>query len=319
MAIFRTGLHPVPAGVQEPRPPFNGAGWSARFTELGDPQSTQSMGQEVVIEAASWVTGQRSLNLIVSSLILYKGDPALFSRERLLAFNEHEPDCIRGWERKGLPSSRLQTLHIPTACSLAAKASRRRKAVHAISNYNFSVSLFGVFGVDLEPGSDHLCVSKFPDDHVLFSHAILAAYSSLEDLGLELRASGTKPSRIGGKWNPDVRNELEDRLRSAGINVEEPILWALRGPKRRVERARPIPVVQTMAWNGGPVRDAEIELAEAIAYADWLRDRVAAHNVKRITASLSPYDVVNVQHLARRLLLESHGFWKTKGSAATRL
>jgi hypothetical protein len=47
------------------------------------------------------------------------------------------------------------------------------------------------------------------------------------------------------------------------------------------------------------VRDGHVAMIDAIAHADWLRDKVAAHAAKGLTPSLSPYDVVNVQHLAR--------------------
>jgi hypothetical protein len=40
-----------------------------------------------------------------------------------------------------------------------------------------------------------------------------------------------------------------------------------------------------------------------------LGDRIATYAAKRLTPSLSPYDVVNVQHLARRLILEVFGLW----------
>jgi len=56
------------------------------------------------------------------------------------------------------------------------------------------------------------------------------------------------------------------------------------------------------------VRDRKVALVDAIAYGDYLRDWAAAHVVNPLTRSLSPYDVVNVQHVARFLLLASLGF-----------
>jgi hypothetical protein len=165
--------------------------------------------------------------------------------------------------------------------------------------------------MDLEPWySPHLRISSFPDDHVMFSHAIISAYSVLEDLGLELRASPTRPSRLNGNWNPVVRQDLDQRLARAGVDLGEKLLWTVRGPKRRIERRRPMPEATKASWSGWFVRDSEFAIADAIANADWLRDRVASHAAKELTRALSPYDVVNVQHLARRLLLESLGFWR---------
>lgn len=84
----------------------------------------------------------------------------------------------------------------------------------------------------------------------------------------------------------------------------------LRGPKRRTEKKREVPIVVRARWAKGPVRDADIAIVDAIAYADWLRDRAAAHAAGNLTEVLSPYDVTNVQHLARRLILEVLGVWK---------
>lgn len=165
--------------------------------------------------------------------------------------------------------------------------------------------------VDLDPWrSPHLAISGFPSDHVIFSYAIISAYSVVEDLGLQIRASQNKPSRINGRWNPVVKQNLEQRLTKSGVDFMETILWTLRGSKRRIEIRRPVPIATKAPWAAWIVRNSELKITDAIAYAAWLRDRVASHGVKDLTQVLSPYDVINVQHLARRLLLESLGFWR---------
>jgi hypothetical protein len=65
-----------------------------------------------------------------------------------------------------------------------------------------------------------------------------------------------------------------------------------------------------MQWARGPVRDGDTALIDAIAYADWLRDKAAAHAPGDLTEVLSPYDVTNVQYLARWLILERLGVWR---------
>ena len=55
--------------------------------------------------------------------------------------------------------------------------------------------------------------------------------------------------------------------------------------------------------------DIYVKLIDAIAYASWLRSSVSAHRISRLSKSLTVYDVANIQHLARRLLLETLGFW----------
>ena len=268
--------------------------------------------KEVVIHAGSWEMAQRALSLIQACMLLATGEPALWDPDEHIAHNDDEPEWLPEERRALLAGRYVSTSGFPFACSIAAKASRRLKRVYAISKYKFSVSLYSVHHVDLEPyRSQHLPVSQFPGDHVMFSYAIISAYSALEDVGLELRASAKRPSRVNGEWNLVVREELEGRLKRSGVDLSETILWTVRGPARKTELKRAISCVERAPWSAGPmVRDCELEIVDAIAYADWLRDCVASHGVKDLTKVLSPYDVINVQHLTRRLLLETLGYWR---------
>lgn len=309
---YFTGLVAIRGEVKQTKRPISGAGWQVSFVK--PKRDNFVSGREVMIVASSWTSAQRALNLILSSLILISGDPPLlFDPETdLVAHNAHEPEFDDTVFREIVEGKGLSTPGIPLACRVAARASRRQQWIYAITKYKFSISLFGVHHVDLEPfRSQHLPVSRLPDDHVRFSHTIMSAHSVLEDLGLEVRASQSRPSRINGTWNPVVKQDLEERLAAAGVDLNEPLLWTVRGPKRRMEKAREIPLVAKAPWSAGPmVRDCEVQLIDAIAYADWLRDRVASHSVKELTKVLSPYDVVNVQHLARRLIMETLGVWR---------
>ena len=175
----------------------------------------------------------------------------------------------------------------------------------------FSQSLYSALRYDLEPSHhQYLPVSVLPEDHVRFAIAIMVAHSILEDLGLEIRASSNNPSRIKGQWNPQVRRNLENRLIAAHINLSERLLWTIRGPRRRLDVRRPIPSRGKYRWSIGWVRDCAVELVDAIAHVDWLRNKVASHSVRNLTKGLSPYDVVNAQHLGRRLILQTLGFWR---------
>jgi hypothetical protein len=52
-----------------------------------------------------------------------------------------------------------------------------------------------------------------------------------------------------------------------------------------------------------------VHIADAIAHASWLRSKVSSHKLKEdLLRALSAYDVTNVQHLARNLILESLGY-----------
>jgi len=293
-----------------PSPPFKGKAWYVDLEKYTKGKCQQNQ-KEVMIYASNWQSAQKALNLIISSLGLYGGQPIFpFGDINLFAYNDEELKKLDKEELAKLRFNSFSTLEIPTACLIAAKASHRKKYVYAIAKYNFSVLLYSQFGVDLEPWSaPHLPVSIYPEDHIAFSHAIISAYSVLEELGLEVKASSKNPSTINGKWNPKVKKDIEYRLEKAGVDLDDRLLWALRGPQRKLEKRKQIPIFEKMTWSAGPVRDSAVEIVDAIAYSSWLRSYVASHKVKEITKVISPYDVINVQHLARRLLLETLGVW----------
>lgn len=166
------------------------------------------------------------------------------------------------------------------------------------------------YPIQLDPASaQHIPLSINPGDHARFAYAIVSSYAIIEQLGLEVRASGKKHSFIKGSWNPPVREDLEHRLMRAGIDLSESVAWCLRGPRTRVESARGIRALRRANWAWGTVRDIEVDVVDAIAGVSWLRSRVSAHRIGELARSLSIYDVANAQILARRLLLEVLGMY----------
>lgn len=291
-----------------PRPPYNGKNWKVRIKRIKEGKHSN---EEIVIESRNQVAAQSALNLILNCINLYWGEP-------VIPFLGLELSVYRDNDIKNLPlpekvrfSRRYVAGDIPIPCIIAAKASYKSKYIYAIAKYTFSITNYSLFLVDLDPfTSPHISVSPYPDDQVRFCSAIVSAYSALEELGLEIRASQTNPSMLHGKWNPPVKQDLENRMRKAEINLKETLVWTIRGPKRKIELVKVPTLLSQYHWsNGVMIRDAPIELVDAIAYASWLRSYVSSHRTKDITRVVSPYDVINVQHLARRLILESLGFW----------
>lgn len=308
--VFSTGLVTLGNEPDQPTPPYHGAGWEAHLAPQARRPPTISHGEEVVLHAKSWGSAQRALDLIRGCHQLLRGGPDVVGIESI-AHNTQEPRWMDEDDRKRLSGTVYSTSDFPLACALAARASRHRRWAYGVAKYSFSLSTYSVHHVDLEPWrSAYLGISKFPRDHVLFSHAIIAAYSVVEDLGLQVRASSKNPSRINGKWNPAVKRDLEERLSNSCVDLGETILWTIRGPMRKIEKRRAMPAGEMAPWSARVVRDSEIPVVDAIAYSEWLRSCVASHGVKDLAKTLSPYDVINVQHLARRLLLESLGFWR---------
>ena len=112
--------------------------------------------------------------------------------------------------------------NIPLACLIAARVSQKLKFVYALARLAISMEIMSVPTIDLDPThSPNIPRSDFPEDHVRMATAITSAYSSLEELGLTIRASNQKPSRIDGAWNPVVKDELDQRLTNAGVDLAE--------------------------------------------------------------------------------------------------
>jgi hypothetical protein len=312
---FRTGLfvaHFKELARYKVAGPVHGAGWKVRFKrQEPDARVTIVHGREVVIEARSWLRAQQALNLVTDSLALLHGEDALWD-SGLVVHNEREP--AKPYEGRPPSWGVRSTEGVPLAVLCASKTSRRRQWGYAVANYNLSLKLYSPAQIDLDPhhALRQLKTSRFLDDHVTFAAAIVAAYSAIEDLGLEIRASREKPSTIGGKWNPAVREELEQRLVATKVSLDDPFPWLIRGPDTRIHRKRKLVRDVKAQWAAGPVRDTLVPIVDALAEASRLRSKVAAHGAKTETPSISPYDVTNVQHLARRLIMTVLGAWTTK-------
>jgi len=281
-------------------------GWSVVFKEDSRPEPPVFNGRLVFVRATSRDAAQKASNQIGAALNLIVADhlveyiPVVPSDE--LAEGPED-------QSRRLPTS--STPGIPLACRLAAKASFRKKYQYCLAKYHLATRLCSVPFVDLDPHhAPHFPVSSLPEDHVLASTSIILSYSIIEELGFDVRANRKRPSLIKGKWNPAVRCNLESRLSESRIRTNEPFLWLQRGAPTRIARTRRIPTLASAPWAYAHVRDKEVSLCDAIAYASWLRSRIASHKLGPLAGSLSMYDVTSVRHLARRLLLETLGFWR---------
>jgi hypothetical protein len=292
---------------------IKGRGWYAHWEKPRQVlhTSTSSDQKEVVLYASSRESAQRALNLIDNCVQLIFGDPQIFPME-MIAFNTREIRSLPEEERKRITQRTKGNTMIREACDFAARISQRKERVCALAKYCFSMNLHSTFSMDIQDDDPHYHVSNYPDDHVVFAHCIVSAYSAIEELGLEVRASKDKPSFIRNKWNSVVLNDLESRLKSAGIDLQEAFPWLLRNTRRAIEMKKSLPITRPAPWAYGRVRDHYVRITDAISYASWLISYVSSHTTKEVTRRLSTYDIANVQHLARRLLLESNDFWKLK-------
>jgi hypothetical protein len=315
---YRTKLCTSLDNEDETNPPYKGLGFTISFERQKRSSGAQIRSsnrrnpvKNIVINARNEKSAQKILDLITfSRCLIYEEyyDP-LTDRNFLDIQGKKQPKTIEERVRKVTGSS---FGHFQLACRLASKASYRKKFQFAILKCILSSQCYYINSHDLDPSEWH--PEPFVLDSIEYivrcSQAITLAYSVLEELGLEIRASNDKPAIIHGKWNPIVREELIKRLIKAGINISENAVWMRRGTPTKLERKRPLIMPTKTEWAGNITRDCYIELIDAIARASWLRSKVSAHKINELTYSINFYDVANVQYLARRLLLDSVGLWR---------
>ncbi len=262
---------------------------------------------EVIIEAKSISRAQFACDLILCSMCLK--DSMLIGLRDIAVYpidsdNNEKPLYYN-------TINKFDTPNIPLYCTIASKISFRRSYINAINKYLLSCEIHSTHWVDLDPSNGPIIpLSPFPYDHLRYGYAIVIAYSVVEELNLGVHASSNKPSLIKGKWNQVVKDDLENRLLKANIDIKDPIVWERRGSKKNLEKRRAPELVKKASWAYGNIRDCEVLIIDAINSISWLRSRIAAHKVDTDIKSLSVYDVSNAQCLARRLILESLGFWK---------
>jgi hypothetical protein len=322
MPRFHTGLH-TSDWHSYPPPPYKAKGWSVTFKGLTTeyPRGGEYSGdkfypyKEVIISARDQVTAQRAANTIYNVRNLLQGSNlfGMFSSGPQSVLPVIPQQSLSTPPESGETPAFNSSPNIPLACLIGARVSRKLRFVYALARLAISMEIMSVPTIDLDPThSPNIPKSVFPEDHIRMTTAITSAYSCIEELGFEIRASHQNPSRINGAWNPAVKSELEQRLRQAGVNLAEEFYWNLRGKRTRIEIRRQPEITKRAPWAAYEVRDGQMHITDAIAYASFLRSQIAAHSHedKGFLRVLSVYEVSNIQFLARRLLLESLGFWR---------
>ena len=343
MPLYRSRLFEMSPtwGEPPPRPPFNARGWKAdyRFMEavldadfapieriqraghqtvvidqeiLPDESRRIVYAPEIVIEAATRQAAQRASNLITAAKTLLDGDFTTGDPYTAIPDDSSALEDLFPPEYDDAIRVSVCTGSIGLAAEVAAKTTHRRRWKLGLVKYWLSLRTCSVPTVDLHPRYSYkFTVDADPINHAVMAQAIIAGYSAIEELDLQIKASANRPSRLpDGSWNPLVLADLHQRLSAAGIDIDRTIGWHLRNTPTRIERRHAPPSGARAPWAARyGVRDRMVRIDDAIGYASLLRSRVSAHASHTLTKSLTVNDVHNVQHLARRLLLETLGYW----------
>lgn len=283
------------------------------YVQIADGRTEYRFARELVIAARDRKTAQRVIHLLSGSLAVIDGG-ITFGIDEVLAVPENHGDLegLSAREAEQAIRTNMAREGFLRACVLTSRASRSAHSAYAIFKLLLSYRAVSPHMIDLHPRYEPRKFGIETDRlfHTYLSNAITLAYSAIEEMQLELRASRQNPSRLpNGNWNPKVIRDLEARLSRAGIKIPARQIWTLRGPPTRIERGRKVVKVVKPSWSRGSVRDVEIPIHDALGLASWLRSRVTTHRFNEHTTSLTVYDAHNVQFLARRLLMERFGFW----------
>lgn len=274
-------------------------------------------GLEFIIITESSEIAQNVLFNVLCSIAVIDGKNS-FSNDAHYPHEFGTIENIKGLQLIDKPIRGLTNGSIPNYFKLTVEASKDKRLENAIVKYHLSAEIYSLEYMDLD--EIDWKTTKFSYIQMRFAYAIILAYSVLEELELQIIASSDAPSILpNGNWNPEIYNELVERLEKSNINICEHVSWMIRGEKTEIEKKKPIKIVRKAEWADTPgykdeffisVNDGYVSLPDAINYISFLRSSIASHGVGKRIMGLSVFDVANAQFLSRRLLLEKIKMWK---------
>ncbi|GAU08261.1 hypothetical protein [Desulfoplanes formicivorans] len=272
-----------------------------QVSELSYPSSN---GYEIILFAKNMYIVEQTLRLIFASYYLINSTPHFDLDERLpstktaLGIDHIDNSCfpIHGFAR---------------ALEIARKASFSIKQQTVIYKYKLACTIHANNSYQLSPENEIVTKNEyFLDDYIRYANNIVNFYSILEELELGINLKKGQQSFKDGKWDQNVLDELRTRLKIKNINYNEPILWLRRSKRMTLEEKRRVKILYQPDWARNENRDSYIAIEDAIDFLRVIRNKVAAHNIKKEARSITVYDVENANRLAKRVILENLKLWK---------
>lgn len=283
--------------------------------ELKNVRENEIPQYELIIESESEEHAEDLLSIIHGGMLLAYPEPSLTSNFTFIT----EIHVVHEERYLGEPFrnyfKRLENLGF--GCRFANATIDDKQEIYALEKYKISLELFCFTPHSAHPRYgqvfNHYDVQH--QSHARSAFAIISAFSVIEELGLEIRSSFKNPRFIDsdkGTWNEKVLQDIQQRLEKSGISNELTFDWIFRGSPTRIENeVKPFFGFDSQ-WvvYGDEVRDQTLTFPEAIHNASYLRNFIAAHKFNELTQFISPYDVFNIQGLARQLILRKLGLWE---------
>jgi hypothetical protein len=273
------------------------------------PPAGSVAGQLMVIDADE-TTANNVVGLVCAARNIIEANPgrqATLRRAFELPDNTTEQlgifrDVFRS---RGFFEQFCHSFDFPLAIALATTAWPDKGFVYAIHKLSRSYETESITWWSTHPvyGQIFDKHSELYSSHVSTSIAINLAFSAIEELKLQVKSSASKARFLAGDWNPAVLKDLLGRLQNAGIDVGQRVNWIVRGDQSKPEGSiKPALGAPAPYGDGQVVRDVELTIPEALHVSSFIRNFMTAHGFGEASAFLGPYEVFNVQSLARRLI-----------------
>ncbi|WP_155296358.1 hypothetical protein [Spirosoma rigui] len=270
---------------------------------------------ELIIEAATEEVAEDFISILQGGMLLVFPDASII--HKFIFITEYDESRNKLYTDEHIFSYLKKFDNVSFGCLIAQKIIRDNQLVYAIEKYKTSIGLtsFNPYSADPMYGKVFDNYDFKREYHTKAAFAIIAAFSVIEELGLEIRSSQKRPRFLNsatGEWNPDVLLDVQERLNESNISDRLTFDWVYRGDPTRIEKEIKPYFGFDSEWTkyGEAVRDKTLTIAEAVHNASYLRNFIAAHKFNELTQYISPYDVFNVQSLGRKLILNKLNLWQ---------
>lgn len=282
--------------------------------EFGSLRQGESHGQLLMVEAER-TEANNIIQLIRAADVIIEGFPdQKYGNPSVFEIPHDEAEQVSIFENLLRTTGFFEffsfKMERPVSVALAACAWLDRRTVYALHKLAKSYEIEAITPRSAHPRYGQI-FEKYSgefSDHVRSSMAINLAFSAIEELNLQINSSREKPRWLDKEytWNPLVLMDIASRLEKAGIDPDQTVDWIVRGDETElaIQPARD----QFSAYGDGQtVRDIELSLPDAIHACSYLRNFMTAHAFGKETPRLGPYEVYNVQQVARFLALSKCG------------
>ena len=269
---------------------------------------------ELIIKAESDENAEDLLEIIHGGMLLAYPEPDLTTNFTFISEINDEFEIMYREEPFRNYFKRFENIRF--GCEIASEAINDNTIIYAIEKYKISLELssFAPHSANPKYGQVFNNYNVQHQNHTRYAFAIISAFSVIEELELEIRSSSKKhrfTNNDEGIWNEEVYEDIVKRLEQVGIANDSTFDWIYRGTPTRIENDIKPLFGYDSKWTdyGEDIRDKTLTFPQAIHNASYLRNFIAAHKFNELTQFVSPYDVFNIQCLARQLILNKIGFW----------